>query len=212
MNHGQATVIGVDFDNTLVSYDRLIHQVAMERGLIDPQVSGSKKQVRDSIRNLPGGEIEWQKVQALVYGPRMHEAVPAEGAVDFLRACARRGFPVHVVSHKTEYANFDDSATNLRSAALTWIQQHHLFDDKDFGLSRCNVHFESSRSEKLERIRNLGCTYFIDDLEETFLEDSFPSNVEKILYTCQRDDASGAGVNLAGDWPKITEYFFHAAD
>ena len=27
-------VLGIDFDNTLVSYDELIHRVALERGLI----------------------------------------------------------------------------------------------------------------------------------------------------------------------------------
>ena len=33
-----------------------------------------------------------------------------------------------------------------------------------------------------ERIRALGCTHFIDDLEEVFLEPSFPSDVHKILF------------------------------
>ncbi len=205
-------IIGVDFDNTLVTYDKLIHSVALERGLIGSRTVKSKKHTRDSIRELPGGEIEWQRVQALVYGPRMMEANPARGAAEFLRTCARHRIKVRIVSHKTELANYDDTGTNLRAAALAWMDRHRLFDTKVVGLSLEDVFFEPTRRDKLERIRQLGCTHFIDDLEETFLEESFPARVEKILYTSRAGDPVRPRVALAGDWRRITDYFFHAAD
>lgn len=211
MKRGQSVTIGVDFDNTLVSYDNLIHQVAVDRSLIGLQTDPSKKWVRDSIRGLPGGEIEWQKVQALVYGPRIGEAIPAQGVAEFLEACARHGVKVNIVSHKTEFANYDETGTNLRCAAVSWLEQHRFFDTSSFNLSRNDVYFETSRREKLDRIGQLGCTHFIDDLEETFLEESFPASVQKLLYSPQPASVP-AGVHLAGDWRRITDHLFHVKE
>jgi len=201
-------VIGIDFDNTLVNYDDLIHRVAVERGLIPPQAPTRKKGVRDSIRLLPEGEVLWQKVQAEVYGPRMNEALPAPAAKEFLRACAERNIPVSIVSHKTEFANYDESGINLRDAALAWIEQHGLFEIDSYGLSAKDVYFETTRAEKLGRIEALECTHFIDDLEETFLEKDFPQAVEMILYTPEADPEFTCEVALAAGWPEIRDYFF----
>src|SRR5436190_2214352 len=112
-------VIGVDFDNTLVSYDELFEQLVRERGLI---TGTGKKVVRDQIRQIPNGEIEWQKLQGIAYGPRMAEAKVIEGVPQFFAACRKRGIPVHIISHKTEFANYDDTRTNLRQTALAWMR------------------------------------------------------------------------------------------
>lgn len=207
-----AIAIGIDFDNTLVNYDDLIHRVAAERGLIGLETDASKKQVRDTIRELPGGEAEWQKVQALVYGPRIGEATPAPGATEFLEACARHSVKVNIVSHKTEFANYDETGTNLRSAAMSWLEQHRFFDTEPYGLSGNDVYFETTRRAKLARIEHLGCTHFIDDLEETFLEESFPSGVLKLLYSTQVPAPMPPCVHLVGNWRRITDNFFHAEE
>ena len=205
-------VIGIDFDNTLVTYDNLIHAVAVDRDLIHPGTEKSKRHIRDAIRLLPGGEIEWQKVQAEVYGPRMAEAKPAPGAKTFLQACVRHHAKVYVISHKTEFANYDETGTNLRTAALSWIQQHCFFNTSTSGLSREDVYFASTRKEKLEQISRLKCTHFIDDLEETFLEDSFPADVERILYAPDATCSMRASVKLTGNWQQIMDYIFDAKD
>ena len=204
--------IGIDFDNTLVSYDDLIHRVAVERGLIHPVVTRSKKHIRDAIRELPDGEIEWQKVQAEVYGPRLAEASPAEGAEEFLQTCARHDINVWIVSHKTEFANYDESGISLRSAARSWLERGGFVGGPVPGLSLDNVYFESTRREKLERIEKLGCSHFIDDLEETFLEESFPARVAKVLYAPHATEPVQPKVALAGDWRRISDYFFHDAN
>lgn len=202
------SVIGVDLDNTLVTYDNLFHQLATERGLIGLEVPATKKTVRDAVRLMNDGEIEWQKLQALAYGPMMVEASMTHGSRAFLQKCLRRNVKVIVISHKTEFANYDETGTNLRFAALEWMERNQFFDGSTYGLSRSDVHFETTREAKLIRIENLGCTHFIDDLEETFLEKSFPSNVERILYSSQ-PGLTSAEVELAADWPQITSYFFH---
>ena len=43
-------IIGVDFDNTIVSYDAIVHKVALKQGWIGPKLIKSKKQIRGHIR------------------------------------------------------------------------------------------------------------------------------------------------------------------
>lgn len=202
--------IGIDFDNTIVGYSSIIHEVAVQRGLIDRSFRKEKKDIRDRIRRLPDGENEWQKVQGVVYGPRMGEAELMEGVAGFLDACRQHPTEVYIVSHKTEYARFDATGTNLRSAAAAWMEEKGFFAEEGLGLSRRDVFFESTRGQKIERIRDLRCTHFIDDLEEVFAEDSFPDPVEKILYFPQFQGAPLPGIRVARTWDEIGEILFHA--
>ena len=52
--------IGVDFDNTIVCYDRLFHRLARERGLIPETVPQTKGAVRDYLRSIDR-EDDWTK-------------------------------------------------------------------------------------------------------------------------------------------------------
>jgi thiamine kinase-like enzyme len=184
-------VIGVDFDNTLVSYDELFERLAHERGLA---TSTGKKAIRDKIRQLPDGDIEWQELQGIAYGPRMSEAKLIEGVPEFFAACRQRDIPVHIISHKTEFSNYDPTRTNLRQAALQWMKAHGL-PAAEFG---------STRAEKIAAIMRFGCTTFVDDLEETFLEPDFPAGVEKILFA-PHGHAPVPGVYICRSWQEITE-------
>lgn len=201
-------IIGVDFDNTIVSYDDLMHALAVQRGLIQPAVKKSKKDIRDTIRQLPNGEVKWQGLQAVLYGPRMREARLIDGVRTFFQLCRRHKVAVYTISHKTEYARSDESGINLRVAALTWMREKGFFEVDGFGLSQQDVYFESTRPEKIERIRQLRCTHFIDDLEETFLEESFPPNVEKILYAPHMQYSALSVVKVFTSWKEISDYFF----
>jgi hypothetical protein len=115
-------VIGVDFDNTIAGYDELMHAIALERGLICANMAKNKKLIRDAIRALPDGETHWRGLQVTVYGPRMNEAQPLDGVIDFFRRVQSRRIPAYIVSHKTEYANFGEAGVNLRTAAMEWLE------------------------------------------------------------------------------------------
>ena len=181
--------IGVDFDNTIVRYDELMYEIAAGWGAISKNTSRNKTQIRDSLRKLADGEIVWQRLQAAAYGSRIGDAAPAAGVEKFFRFCKIRGIPLCIVSHKTDYSNLGESTVNLRTSAMTWLRQHGLVGGGDCGIDETAVFFESTRAAKVGRIRNLGVTYFIDDLEETFAESGFPPAVGKILYadTAPRD-------------------------
>ena len=71
------------------------------------------------------------------------------------------------------------------------------------GLDPADVFFEKTRGEKIDRIKRLGCTHFIDDLVETFLEPSWPASVQRILYRPRTTDEQYPEVTIFADWKGI---------
>lgn len=178
----QNIIIGIDFDNTIINYDELMYALAIKESLIGPKTSKNKKEIRDTLRKLPGGDLQWQKIQAEAYGNSISKALLAPGIKEFLMLCREQKITVYIISHKTKYSNLYLGGTDLQQAALQWMQQQHFFDDRGLGLSKEQVFFEPTREQKVSRIKSLQCTHFIDDLEETFREPYFPVGIKKILY------------------------------
>ncbi len=177
--------IGVDFDNTIVGYDRVFLAQAKAQDLLARDFVGNKQAVRDAVRLLPDGELAWQRLQGRVYGAGIADAVICDGVDAFLGRCRREGHEVFIVSHKTEYGHFDPERINLREAARGWMEGHRFFHPDGYGIPVENVFFESSRADKLARIALLGCTHFIDDLEEVLSDPAFPP-IRRILF-CTHD-------------------------
>ena len=200
------TVIGIDLDNTLVCYDDLFHAAACEERLIEPSLPRSKERVRDAIRLLPDGERKWTRLQAMIYGPRLSAATMFEGSDVFLRRCARSRTRVRIVSHKTPSARLDGRSVDLRQSALAWLTAHGFF--AEFGLSPRDVFFEASRADKLERIRSLRCTHFIDDLAEVFDDAAFPRETVRLLFAPHGPPSAGGGVRVFASWLDISRFFF----
>jgi len=201
-------ILGLDFDNTIASYDDLMHRLAVQWGWLDSGLPSSKRTVRDALRALPDGESKWRRLQTHCYGPGMSDAQPMDGVEDFLAACKERRIPVWIVSHKTQFANFGDPTVNLRAAAVTWMNQQGLLDADRFGLGLERVFFEETRQEKIDRIRSLGITHYVDDLEETFLEKSFPPEVNKILFSPQPLRNGNPHCRAFRTWPDIGQHLF----
>jgi diaminopimelate decarboxylase len=176
--------------------------------LLVADASQTKKKIRDRIRQLEDGEVEWQKCQALLYGPRIGEARLIDGVPRFFELCRTRGVKVYIVSHKTEFSRYDTTGTNLRAAALEWMTAHGFFESNRLGLTAGDIFFAGTRQEKIGRIAELRCTDFIDDLEETFLEEGFPAKTARILYEPGRESPAPAGVAWMQSWREISEYFF----
>jgi len=198
--HPAGKRIGIDFDNTIVGYDQVFLETAVREGLLGREFVGNKQAIRDAIRLLPDGELAWQRLQGVVYGRGMARAVIFEGVDTFLRRCRDEGHQVFVVSHKTEFGHFDPARVNLRAAALDWMTRHGFFEAHGYALSPDNVFFESSRADKLRRIASIGCTHFIDDLEEVLSDPSFPP-INRILFGAPPSPAAGERIEGAGATP-----------
>jgi hypothetical protein len=201
--------IGIDFDNTIITYDDVFRAVAAAGGLIAPGFSGNKQAVRDAIRLLPDGEPTWQRLQGQVYGKGIGDAAMDPGVETFLRRCRTEGSAVVVVSHKTEYGHFDPDRVNLREAALEWMAGRGLLGG-EHGFALADIYFESTRAEKLKRIAALSLTHFIDDLEEVLTDPDFPPNVERILFAEGARPAS-LSYTSCSTWRHIERHVFGGA-
>jgi len=202
-------ILGVDFDNTIVRYDEVFHRIAVERGLIPASLAVRKNEVRDFLRRH-GQEQAWTELQGYVYGSRMQEAQPFPGVLEFFTRCVRQKLPVHIISHKTRAA-VAGPAYDLQQTASDWLAAQGMFDPARVGLAPDHVHFGTTRLEKIRFIRETGCTHFIDDLEETFLEETFPPTVVKILFGVREPPIHLPGIQAGVDWFQISDYVFSAA-
>jgi hypothetical protein len=173
--------IGIDLDNTLISYDRLFTLTAAQRGFIPPDFSGPKREVRDHIRLLPDGEMEWQRLQAHVYGPAIGGALATEGALEFIHSARADGAQLSIVSHKTTFSNLGTESFDLRAGAREWLESSGMLGT--LAVPEDRLFFEDTREQKIARIIALGCTHFIDDLEEIFNDPSFPAGVRSMLLS-----------------------------
>src|SRR5579872_4177641 len=134
---GRDTVmrIGLDFDNTIIRYDEVFCDAARSRGLIGPDFTGTKHDVRDAIRRLPDGELKWQALQGHVYGKGIANAVLFSGLPEFLRRARTVGDTILIVSHKTERGHFDPDGIDLRVAALRWMEAQGFFSEQGFSIA-----------------------------------------------------------------------------
>lgn len=169
--------IGIDFDNTIVSFDPVFHRRALARKWIDASVEPVKKAVRDAIRTR-FGDPTWTRLQAEVYSEGIQEAAFCAGFVGFLEWSRSSSIELFIISHKTQYAALPDRRIDLRRPAMDWLAAHGC---GDFILGK-TLFFEDTRAAKLKRITACGCTHFIDDLKEIFEEPDFPPEVCAIFY------------------------------
>ena len=177
--------IGIDFDNTLACYDELFWELASEDGLVDASVPHRKDAVRDHLRqaNL---ESTWTALQGQAYGPRIWEADPFPGSVSAVADFRRRGWQVFIVSHKTR-TPIAGSEYDLHAAARNWLLSQGILGPGILGpeatsLGDEQLFFELTKADKLERIRELKCDWFIDDLPEILMDSQFPHHVGRILF------------------------------
>ena len=136
--------IGLDFDNTIANYDQAFPKVARIIGVAN--TSSSKRELRVELEKSPDGERTWQRIQGLVYGRYIDEARPHEGVHEFIQRALCLGHELFVVSHKTEYGQFDESRTPLRVAAVTWLRDHEIVGESDQSISPAHVYFSDSRA------------------------------------------------------------------
>jgi len=197
--------IGIDFDNTIASYDTSFREVALAEGFIDGNWEGKgKTELRDHLRRQPDGEKTWMKLQGLIYGKHMHRAELVPGVANFFLSCKGRNHRIFIVSHKTEYGHYDPVKISLRGEALKWMEVRRFFEPEYFGLDRKDVFFADTREEKVNIIARLNCDWFIDDLPEVFEENHFPASTQEILFGTYKPDRfqNRTAIN---SWRKISE-------
>ena len=191
--------IGIDFDNTLVCYDQLFWTLAHDVGVVDESVAHQKDAVRDHLRKQ-GLESVWTNLQGKAYGSRILEASPFPDVLGALAEFCRRGWEVCVISHKTR-SPIAGEDYDLHAAAWNWLSTHGIIDFLPRTSTHLPAFFELTKREKLQRIADVGCDWFIDDLPELLTDSSFPQDVGRILFDPhQRNEPLPEGIRRFSTW------------
>lgn len=196
-------IIGIDFDNTIVCYDKLFYDIALKKKLIPKNLAPVKEEVRDYLRKA-GKEQLWTGLQGYVYGPGTLGAKPFEMAIKFFIQCKKIGHKAYIISHKTLHP-YLGSRYDLHMYAHKWLQQNGFYETKKTGLTRKDVFFELTKEEKIRRIASQKCTHYVDDLPEFLSEKSFPSNVKRVLFDPNRKCHGKADFECVASWQEMIE-------
>jgi len=196
--------IGFDFDNTIVSYDALFHQVAEEQELIPGGLSKTKIAVRDYLRNT-NNENAWTELQGYVYGKRMGDASAYPGVVEFIKLARDKGVSIVIVSHKTRHP-FIGPKYDLHEAASGWIDKL-LIDGEQKLFEKNQIFFELTKEEKIARITDCNCDYYIDDLPEILQMQGFPEKTARILFDPENNHTDKNMHAKLNSWEDIKRFY-----
>ena len=84
-------ILGLDFDNTLITYDKIFFEKALEMDLVDfGQWPKDKDEIRNHLRSI-GKEKDFTKLQGEVYGPEIVNAEAAVGVLEALKKIENEG-------------------------------------------------------------------------------------------------------------------------
>lgn len=197
-------LIGIDFDNTVVSYDTLFYNAAVEQKLVPADLQQSKLAVRNYLRKIDN-EHAWTKLQGYVYGLKMIDAVAYPFVIEFVKFAYGKGISIAIISHKTKYP-YTGPKYDLHEAARGWIS-NKLMDGVTNLIKPESVFFELTKEEKISRIANIGCDYFIDDLPEILTMPGFPKNLKRILFDPQKIHKTNRLYTKLGSWQAIYNFF-----
>ena len=194
-------IFGVDFDNTIVCYDGVFREAAIEQGLIPEDGPESKFAIRDHLvqRDM---EDAWTELQGHVYGPGMKIAKPYEDVIETFASALASGVKIHVISHRTR-TPFLGPAHDLHEAARQWLDAHGFFSRT--GLDEADVFFELTADEKVHRVCTQRCDWFIDDLPEFLSREGFPEALEKLLFDPHDNHAANYRFARVASWSAVRD-------
>ena len=171
-------ILGLDLDNTIVSYENVFRQAARDRGIAVPAGVSAKNALRDYYHSISNPD-EFTRLQGFSYGLGMKTAEPYPAFLEALEGLLAAGWQVWIISHRTRHPILGPKE-DLHAAAQDWLARLGLFSDK----SRCvaGVHLEETREGKLAQIRERGCVAFVDDLLEVLRHPDFPAGCRKLWF------------------------------
>jgi len=194
-------IIGVDFDNTIISYDAVFHKLAYESSLIPNAVHQNKTAVRDYLRKI-GKEDAWTELQGEVYGPNIQLAKPFANVLEFFLKSKSLGHDVIIVSHKTKFP-YAGKKYDLHESAIHWLVKENFIDSP--AQLQQSLFFENTKEAKLNRINQLKCDWFIDDLPEFLNLADFSPTITRCLFDPYKNHESYDTGPMYGRWSEISE-------
>lgn len=189
-------VIGIDFDNTIINYDKIFYYLALKKKLINKNILIEKEAIKNDLikNNLYN---EWVSLQGEVYSKYVLKGKINNFFIPVIKKLLKK-YELHIISHKTKYPVIGEKI-NLRFKALEWIEKNII---QKVNFKKNNIHFASTQVSKIQIIKAKKCNIFIDDLEDVLINTKFPKNCKKILFNDQIKQDKNE-IYLASNWNKI---------
>ena len=194
--------VGIDFDNTIVNYNNSFYELALEKNLIKPNTEKSKKAIRD-ILVKEGKESEFTLLQGEVYGPRILNASPSANSIEVIKKLGKLGANIFIVSHKTKFP-YAGPKYDLHKAAKEWLNYYSFLSTKGANIKEDRIFFNISKNEKINKIHNLKCHFFIDDLPEIL--NMVDNNIIKILYNTYQGSENSKFNFISNNWSLVGDF------
>lgn len=194
--------IGLDFDNTIVCYDKAIALLAEELFTLPEDVARTKLGLREHLRGT-GRESEWTAFQGQLYGPGMRYAQPFEDAVTTMQKLSAAGHTLTIVSHRSRRP-YAGPQYDLHEAAMLWIEGHLQTSDL-FKDDTQKAYFMETKEEKIAMITNLGCEVFLDDLPEVIGHPRFPRSTLGLLFKPDAIENEGSAGSAISSWSNLID-------
>ena len=191
--------MGLDLDNTLVNYGPaygfLVSEVLQDERY-ENQVFGKESAKRLILGTR--GNLEWTQAQGKLYSQYLTHAEFFPGALDFIREARISGCDVVIVSHKTRFP-YEGEKVDLQASARSWLHSRLPSDILSLSVGE-NLFFEETKKAKTDRILELGCDVFVDDLEEVLRE--LPVHIMRILF---RGSTNEETILSATSWSEVRD-------
>ena len=190
-------VIGIDFDNTIINYDKVFYSLALKKKIIRKNILIEKEAIKNYLiqNNFYN---EWISLQGEVYSKHVLMGKTNSFFIPVLKKLLKK-YELHIISHKTLYPVIGEKI-NLRDQALKWIEKKII---SKVNFKRENIHFASTQNEKIKIIKIKKCNIFIDDLEDILVHNKFPKKCKKILFNDQIKQNNNNEIYLTNNWNKI---------
>ena len=111
--------IGIDFDNTIVCYDKSIKKLVEEDENIPDHITPNKESVKEYLHSI-GKNDQWTEFQGKIYGIGIDYAEPYQGAIETMENLKIKGHELFIVSHKSKRPYLGEKY-DLHAAAKGWI-------------------------------------------------------------------------------------------
>jgi hypothetical protein len=173
--------IGIDLDNTIIDYSDVFIIAADYLKISLPECVKSKFEIREFLRSTEGGESTWQRIQGIVYGKFLNKhAKIFPGLLRFLWRCREKGYEITIVSHKTEFGNYDIDEYSLRDEASSFLFSQSITSGENPLVK--NVFFHNNYVDKINFIKHHNFDWFIDDLEDVIIDLCEIDNLNLVLF------------------------------
>jgi len=190
--------IGIDLDNTIIDYELSIEALCRDQYPTLSLAKNSKEELKSAITNSLGNK-EWTRCQSLLYGRYIEFAELYSSSAKTIYSLQKSGWEVQIISHKTE-TSISSSRIPLREIAENWLLEKlsPVFQSK-YEL-KSKIHFCNSIDEKINKILNLKCKAFVDDLH--LVLSLLPKDISRYwIFQNQSDDKNG--ITAVENWEDL---------